>query len=136
MKSKSFEEIQKLYEREQKWINDFVLIDSKVVKHSRKGKAEGGGLGSGRKKTVLGIEAGEKLDDESVRDRRLEEMLRKLLGDFDRQDVFRSLSRLYKDDLRTASPKGTYTSDQLEIIDSCGDSCITDGFWNFYSNAE
>ncbi|GKA83360.1 hypothetical protein Tco_0804955 [Tanacetum coccineum] len=29
MKSKSFEEIQKLYEREQKWINDFVPIDSR-----------------------------------------------------------------------------------------------------------
>ncbi|GKC54345.1 hypothetical protein Tco_1077090 [Tanacetum coccineum] len=41
MKSKSFEEIQKLYEREQKWINDFVPMDSKVVKDSRKGKAEG-----------------------------------------------------------------------------------------------
>ncbi|GJX87166.1 hypothetical protein Tco_0339180 [Tanacetum coccineum] len=41
MKSKSFEEIQKLYEREQKWINDFVPMDSEVVKDSRKGKAEG-----------------------------------------------------------------------------------------------
>ncbi|GJW70873.1 ribonuclease H-like domain-containing protein, partial [Tanacetum coccineum] len=36
MKSKSFEEIQRLYEREQKWINDFVHMDSKVVKDSRK----------------------------------------------------------------------------------------------------
>ncbi|GJV19227.1 hypothetical protein Tco_1368247 [Tanacetum coccineum] len=41
MKSKSFNKIQKLYEREQKWINDFVPIDSEVVKDSRKGKAEG-----------------------------------------------------------------------------------------------
>ncbi|GJZ86290.1 hypothetical protein Tco_0657900 [Tanacetum coccineum] len=30
MKSKSIEEIQKLYEREQKWINDFVPIDSEL----------------------------------------------------------------------------------------------------------
>ncbi|GJT37475.1 hypothetical protein Tco_0937340 [Tanacetum coccineum] len=37
MKSKNFEEIQKLYEREQKWINDFVPVDSEVVKDSRKG---------------------------------------------------------------------------------------------------
>ncbi|GJV83609.1 hypothetical protein Tco_1523507 [Tanacetum coccineum] len=29
LKSKSFEEIQKLYEKEQKWINDFVPMDSK-----------------------------------------------------------------------------------------------------------
>ncbi|GKA00122.1 hypothetical protein Tco_0672672 [Tanacetum coccineum] len=44
--------------REQKWINDFVPIDSKVVKESRKGKAEGG-----RKKTVARKRIGEKLDD-------------------------------------------------------------------------
>nr|GEV92340.1 xylulose kinase-1 [Tanacetum cinerariifolium]GEW40316.1 xylulose kinase-1 [Tanacetum cinerariifolium] len=36
LKNKSLEEIQKLYEREQKWINDFVLIDSEVVKDSGK----------------------------------------------------------------------------------------------------
>nr|GEW52400.1 hypothetical protein [Tanacetum cinerariifolium] len=36
LKNKILEEIQKLYEREQKWINDFVPIDSKVIKDSRK----------------------------------------------------------------------------------------------------
>ncbi|GKE97399.1 hypothetical protein Tco_0020750 [Tanacetum coccineum] len=36
LKSKSFEEIQKLYEREQKWINDFVPMDSEVVNDSGK----------------------------------------------------------------------------------------------------
>ncbi|GJT59811.1 reverse transcriptase domain-containing protein [Tanacetum coccineum] len=35
-KRKSLEEIQKLYEREQKWINDFVPMDSKMVKDSGK----------------------------------------------------------------------------------------------------
>ncbi|GKA02373.1 hypothetical protein Tco_0675038 [Tanacetum coccineum] len=59
MKSKSFKEIQKLYEREQKWINDFVLIDSEVVKDSRKGKDEGS-----RKKIVARKRTVEKLDDE------------------------------------------------------------------------
>nr|GEU78967.1 reverse transcriptase domain-containing protein [Tanacetum cinerariifolium] len=34
--NKSLEEIQKLYEKEQKWINDFVPMDSKVVKDSAK----------------------------------------------------------------------------------------------------
>ncbi|GKE88940.1 hypothetical protein Tco_1566415 [Tanacetum coccineum] len=62
MKSKSFEDIQKLYEREQKWINDFVPMDSEVVKDSRKGKAEGS-----RKKTVARKRTCEKLDDESVK---------------------------------------------------------------------
>ncbi|GJR65369.1 hypothetical protein Tco_0011434 [Tanacetum coccineum] len=36
LKNKSLEEIQKLYEREQKWINDFVPMDSDMVKDSRK----------------------------------------------------------------------------------------------------
>ncbi|GJV44688.1 hypothetical protein Tco_1429224 [Tanacetum coccineum] len=68
MKSKSFEEIQKLYEREQKWINDFVPIDSEVVKDSRKGKAEGS-----RKKIVARKRTGEKLDDESVKRQKIED---------------------------------------------------------------
>ncbi|GKF03611.1 hypothetical protein Tco_0030534, partial [Tanacetum coccineum] len=36
LKNKSLEEIQKLYEREHKWINEFVLMDSEMVKDSRK----------------------------------------------------------------------------------------------------
>ncbi|GKC14313.1 hypothetical protein Tco_1011095 [Tanacetum coccineum] len=36
LKNKSLEEIQKLYEREQKWINDFVPMDSEMVKDSGK----------------------------------------------------------------------------------------------------
>ncbi|GKB62007.1 hypothetical protein Tco_0918193 [Tanacetum coccineum] len=36
LKNKSLEEIQKLYEREQKWINDFVPMDSKMVQDSGK----------------------------------------------------------------------------------------------------
>nr|GEX07347.1 zinc finger, CCHC-type [Tanacetum cinerariifolium] len=36
LKSKSFKEIQKLYEREQKWINDFVPMDTEMVKDSEK----------------------------------------------------------------------------------------------------
>ncbi|GKA31999.1 hypothetical protein Tco_0718366 [Tanacetum coccineum] len=68
IKSKSFKEIQKLYEKEQKWINDFVPIDSEVVKDSRKGKAEGS-----RKKTVARKRTGEKLDDESVKRQNIED---------------------------------------------------------------
>ncbi|GJV13599.1 hypothetical protein Tco_1355140 [Tanacetum coccineum] len=68
MKSKSFKEIQKLYEWEQKWTNDFVPIDFKVVKDSKKGKAEGS-----RKKTVARKIPGEKLDDESVKRQKIED---------------------------------------------------------------
>ncbi|GKE79248.1 hypothetical protein Tco_1545368 [Tanacetum coccineum] len=68
LKNKSLEETQKLYEREQKWINDFAPIDSEVVKDSKKGKAEGN-----RKKTVARKRTGEKLDDESVKRQRIED---------------------------------------------------------------
>ncbi|GKB99603.1 hypothetical protein Tco_0985740 [Tanacetum coccineum] len=39
LKSKSFEEMQKLYKKEHKWINDFVPLDSEMVKDS--GKEDG-----------------------------------------------------------------------------------------------
>ncbi|GJU40461.1 hypothetical protein Tco_1193418 [Tanacetum coccineum] len=68
MKSKSFEEIQKLYEKEQKWINDFVPMDSEVVKDSRKGKAKGS-----RKKIVARKRTCEKLYDESVKRQKIED---------------------------------------------------------------
>ncbi|GJY48962.1 hypothetical protein Tco_0438918 [Tanacetum coccineum] len=68
MKNKSFEEIQKLYEREEKWINDFVPMDSKVVKDSRKGKAKGD-----RKRTVARKRIGGKLNDASVKRQKIED---------------------------------------------------------------
>ncbi|GJU00093.1 hypothetical protein Tco_1110431 [Tanacetum coccineum] len=68
LKNKSLEEIQKLYEMEQKWINDFVPIDSEVVKDSRKGKGEGS-----RKKTVARKRTGEKLNDKSVKRQKIED---------------------------------------------------------------
>ncbi|GJT84796.1 putative ribonuclease H-like domain-containing protein [Tanacetum coccineum] len=40
MKNKSFKEIQKLYEREKKWTNNFVPIDSEVVKDKKSVKRQ------------------------------------------------------------------------------------------------
>ncbi|GKA45702.1 retrovirus-related pol polyprotein from transposon TNT 1-94 [Tanacetum coccineum] len=132
MKSKSFEEIRRLYEREQNWINDFVLMDSKVVKDNRKGKAEGS-----RKKIVARKRTSEKLDNENVKRQKIEDDAEKedlkayldiipgddeavnvkslatkypiifseMLDDFDRQDVL-DLYRLVKERFETASPEG------------------------------
>ncbi|GKA37354.1 hypothetical protein Tco_0723919 [Tanacetum coccineum] len=118
MKSKSFNEIQKLYEREHKWINDFLPIDSEVVKDSRKGKAEGS-----RKKTVARKRTGEKHNDESVKRQKIEDDAEKeelrayldiILGDdgavnveslATKQDVL-DLYRLVKERFETASPEG------------------------------
>ncbi|GJS24675.1 hypothetical protein Tco_0453307 [Tanacetum coccineum] len=129
MKRKSFEEIQKLYEKEQKWINNFVPMNFEVVKDIRKGKAEGS-----RKKTVARKRTG---DDEVVNveslatkypivdwkthvlseDKIYYEIIKgdgstkfykifiEILDDFDRQDVL-DLYRLVKERFETASPKG------------------------------
>ncbi|GJV41912.1 hypothetical protein Tco_1420352 [Tanacetum coccineum] len=115
---KSFEEIQKQYKREQKWINDFVPMDSEVVKDSRKGKAEGS-----RKKTVARKRTGEKLDDESVKRQKIEDDAEKeelkayldiIQGDDEavnveslatKQDVL-DLYRLVKEIFETASREG------------------------------
>ncbi|GJR39393.1 hypothetical protein Tco_1215077 [Tanacetum coccineum] len=124
----------KLYEREQKWINDFVPMDSEVVKDSRKGKAKGG-----RKKTIVRKRTGEKLNDESVKRQKIEDDAEKeelrayldiILGDDEAvnveslatkypivdwmthalsedkmQDVL-DLYRLVKERFKTASPEG------------------------------
>ncbi|GJW91300.1 putative ribonuclease H-like domain-containing protein [Tanacetum coccineum] len=123
------QEAKDLYEREQKWINNFVPMDSEVVKDSRKGKAEGS-----RKKTVARKRTG---DDEGVNveslatkylivdwkthvlseDKMYYEIIRgdgstkfykiftEMLDDFDRQDVL-DLYRLVKERFETASPEG------------------------------
>ncbi|GJX87168.1 hypothetical protein Tco_0339182 [Tanacetum coccineum] len=72
MKNKSFEEIQKLYVREEKWINNFVPMDSEVVKDCRKGKAKGD-----RKKIVARKRTGEKLDDASVKRQKIKDDVEK-----------------------------------------------------------
>ncbi|GJT40459.1 putative ribonuclease H-like domain-containing protein [Tanacetum coccineum] len=95
MKSKSFEEIQKLYEREQKWINDFVPMDSEVVKDSRKGKAE-----CSRKKTVARKRTSEKLNDESVK-------RQKIKDDAEKEEL-----RAYLDIIPG--------DDEVRLFDSCG----------------
>ncbi|GKB43061.1 hypothetical protein Tco_0888003, partial [Tanacetum coccineum] len=58
LKIKSLEEIQKLYEREQKWIKDSIPMDSEVV-----GSSAEKGVGS-RKKTLARKRTGEKDSEE------------------------------------------------------------------------
>ncbi|GKD40902.1 hypothetical protein Tco_1261109, partial [Tanacetum coccineum] len=66
LKYKSVEEIQKLYEREQKWINDFVLMDSE----------EGEKKAESSKKEVASSKKRQKAnpDDENVKRQKLEDV--------------------------------------------------------------
>ncbi|GJV48399.1 hypothetical protein Tco_1438611 [Tanacetum coccineum] len=60
LKNKSFEEIQRLFDKEMKRVNSFVPIDSEVVESSRK-------------KTISKKRAGEELDEESVKRQKLKD---------------------------------------------------------------
>ncbi|GJX13169.1 hypothetical protein Tco_0204927, partial [Tanacetum coccineum] len=68
LKNKSLEEIQKLYEREQKWINDFVPMDSKMVKDSGKKDDDRQKQAESSKKRPRA-----KHDEESVKKQKLED---------------------------------------------------------------
>nr|GEW30468.1 reverse transcriptase domain-containing protein [Tanacetum cinerariifolium] len=72
LKNKSLKEIQKLYEREQNWINDFVHIDSKVVKYNRK-------KGDSNQKQAKGTKERPRVehDEESVKKQKLEDDTKK-----------------------------------------------------------
>ncbi|GKB20090.1 hypothetical protein Tco_0854013 [Tanacetum coccineum] len=67
LKNKIFEEIQMLFDKEMKRVNSFVPMDSEVVKGSGK-KTK-----SSRKETVSKKRAGEELDEESVKRKKLKD---------------------------------------------------------------
>ncbi|GJR63015.1 hypothetical protein Tco_1505177 [Tanacetum coccineum] len=67
LKNKSFEEIQRLFDKEMKIVNTFVRMDSEVGEGSEK-KAESSGKGAVSKKR-----AGENLSDESVKRQKIED---------------------------------------------------------------
>ncbi|GJT15358.1 hypothetical protein Tco_0874064 [Tanacetum coccineum] len=68
LKSKSFEEIQKLYENEQKWINDFVPLNSEMVKDSGKEDGDSQKQAESSKKRPRAEH-----DEESVKKQKLED---------------------------------------------------------------
>ncbi|GJY97049.1 hypothetical protein Tco_0513959 [Tanacetum coccineum] len=63
LKHKTFEEVQKLYEREKKWIDDFKPMDDSSSKL----------VGGSRKKTLARKRAGEKQSEESAKMQKLED---------------------------------------------------------------
>ncbi|GJZ56349.1 hypothetical protein Tco_0611542 [Tanacetum coccineum] len=98
LKSKSFEEIQKFYEKEQKWINVFVPLDSVMVKDSGKKDGDSQKQAESSKKRPRAEH-----DEESVKKQKLEdeaerEELRACLDIVPRDDItmdFESLASKY-----------------------------------------
>ncbi|GJT53061.1 hypothetical protein Tco_0988115 [Tanacetum coccineum] len=117
LKGKSYEEIQKLFDKTYKQVNSFVPMASDDKEKGSKKKA-----GGSRKKTLAKKRAGEKQSEESSKRQKMEddaekEELRahldiilgddvaKMLDDFDRQDML-DLYRLVKERFETASLEG------------------------------
>ncbi|GKA30712.1 hypothetical protein Tco_0717017 [Tanacetum coccineum] len=98
LKSKSFEEIQKLYKKEQKWINDFVPLNSEMVKDNGKEDGDSQKQAKSSKKRLRAEH-----DEESVKKQKLEdeaetEELKACLDIVPRNDIamdFESLATKY-----------------------------------------
>ncbi|GJV07156.1 hypothetical protein Tco_1344812 [Tanacetum coccineum] len=120
--NKSLEEIQKLYEREHKWINDFVPMDSEMVKDS------------GKKYDDSRKEA--ESSQKQAKNRNYEMMLKKeeLRGYVGYR--FQGMILLFELTLEDESLEEStgLQLDNLEIIRLMLSLCIVDGYWNCYSD--
>ncbi|GKA22688.1 hypothetical protein Tco_0708650 [Tanacetum coccineum] len=75
LKNKTYEEIQRLYEKEKRWIDDFQPMDTEAIKDSEK-KVDSSSkpAGGSRKKTLARKRAGEKKSEESAKKQKLEDV--------------------------------------------------------------
>ncbi|GKA22995.1 retrovirus-related pol polyprotein from transposon TNT 1-94 [Tanacetum coccineum] len=74
VKNNTYEEIQRLYEREKKWIDDFKPIDTKVIKDSgKKDNSSSKPVGGSRRKTLARKRTSEKQSKESAKRQKLED---------------------------------------------------------------
>ncbi|GKA08363.1 hypothetical protein Tco_0687694 [Tanacetum coccineum] len=75
LKNKTYEEIQILYEKEKRWIDDFQPMDTKTIKDSEKKVDSSSKPTEGsRKKTLARKRAGEKNSEESDKKQKLEDV--------------------------------------------------------------
>ncbi|GJU92636.1 hypothetical protein Tco_1317392 [Tanacetum coccineum] len=73
--NKTYEEIQRLYEKEKRWIDDFQPMDTKAIKDSEKKVDSSSKPARGsRKKTLARKRAGEKKSEESAKKQKLEDV--------------------------------------------------------------
>ncbi|GJT04996.1 hypothetical protein Tco_0839458 [Tanacetum coccineum] len=119
LKSKSFEEIQKLYEKEQKWINDFVPLDSEMVKDSGKEDVDSQKKAESSKKRSRAEHDEESVKKQKLKDEAERDELKACLDIVPWDDIamdFESLAtkyliinylyRLVKERYETTSPEG------------------------------
>ncbi|GJS02904.1 putative ribonuclease H-like domain-containing protein [Tanacetum coccineum] len=76
LKNKTYEEIQRLYEKEMRWIDDFQPMDTETIKDSEK-KVDSSSkpAGGSRKKTLARKRAGEKKSEENAKKQKLEDVV-------------------------------------------------------------
>ncbi|GJV24805.1 hypothetical protein Tco_1377500 [Tanacetum coccineum] len=75
LKNKTYEEIQRLYEKEKRWIDDFQPMDTEAIKDGEK-KVDSSSkpAGGSRKKTLARKRAGEKKSEKSAKKQKLEDI--------------------------------------------------------------
>ncbi|GJW05070.1 hypothetical protein Tco_1563926 [Tanacetum coccineum] len=75
LKNKTYEEIQRLYEKEKRWIDDFQPMDTKAIKDSEKKVDNSSNPARGSRKKTLAIKrAGKKKSKESAKKQKLEDV--------------------------------------------------------------
>ncbi|GJY92184.1 hypothetical protein Tco_0507966 [Tanacetum coccineum] len=98
VKSKSFEEIQNLYEKEQKWINDFVPLDSKMIKDNGKEDGDSQKQAESSKKRPRAEHDEESVKKQKLKDEAKREELKACLDIVPGDDIamdFKSLATKY-----------------------------------------
>ncbi|GKD45255.1 hypothetical protein Tco_1269900 [Tanacetum coccineum] len=75
LKNKTYEEIQRMYEKEKRWIDDFQPMDTEAIKDNQK-KVDSSSktAGGSRKKTLAEKRAGEIKEQESAKKQKLEDV--------------------------------------------------------------
>ncbi|GJV00156.1 hypothetical protein Tco_1329426 [Tanacetum coccineum] len=75
LKNKTYEEIQRLYEKEKRWIDDFQPMDTEAIKDSKnKVDSSSKPAGGSRKKTLARKRAGENKSEESTKKQKLKDV--------------------------------------------------------------
>ncbi|GJT35554.1 hypothetical protein Tco_0925973 [Tanacetum coccineum] len=114
LKNKTYEEIQRLYEKEKRWIDDFQLMDTEAIKDSKKKVDSSSKLAGGsRKKKLARKRASEKKSKESAKKKKLEDVAEEQESTKSNEEAAADYEH-EKEELRMWL---TVVSDEEEIVD-------------------
>ncbi|GJY30827.1 hypothetical protein Tco_0414322 [Tanacetum coccineum] len=114
LKNKTYEEIQRLYEKEKRWIDEFQPMDTEAIKDSEK-KVDSSikPAGGSRKKTLARKRAGEKKSEESAKKQKLEDIAKEQESAKSDEEAAAD----YENEKEELRMRLTVVSDEEEIVD-------------------